>query len=132
MLQQVSEEMPTMLVAPEPGTLVWLHSMAPIDNKLNGQTALVAYNAGSKHTAQHSRGCCEVELLRGGAVMSLPLHNLSLSSPLFCIKKASDWNDLGMYAIQDIAAGASKRLCLFECSNSWISLYNHTQLVSLD
>lgn len=107
MLQQVSVGMATMLVAPEPGTLVWLHSMAIIDDKLNGQTALVASNSASKHTAQHACGYCEVELLAGGSIMSLPLQNLSLSSPLFCIKKAACQNGLGMYAIRDIAAGES-------------------------
>lgn len=90
-----------ILVPPELGTMVWLHSLNTLG--LNGQRALVGQS-----DAAGGGPCdrCTVQLLDGGKVISVRLSNLSLS-PLtfFCIREAPGKGGLGVFATQDIPAG---------------------------
>lgn len=97
-----------MLSSPSGGTVVWLHSLTT--TRLNGQTALVVSEKDCKGKDAPAPGRCKVEVLQGGATVSVRLNNLSLCSPLFCIKEAPGKVGVGVYATQDIAAGTGVRL----------------------
>lgn len=99
------------ITAPVPGSVVWLHSLTTV--QLNGQRALVLNDTGSDSIDAAARGRCAVQLLEDNTIVAVRLANLSVSSssPLctvqpFCIREAPETGGLGVYATQDIAAGA--------------------------
>lgn len=108
-----------IISSPSAGTVVWLHSLST--TRLNGQTALVVSETVSEGKEAAARGRCKVEVLNGATTVSVRLSNLSLSSPLFCIKEAPGKGGLGVYATQDITAGTGMGLDTYQhSSTTWV------------
>lgn len=103
------------VTAPSPGSVVLLHSLK--NERYNGQRALVLSGTESNSKYAVDRGRCAVKLLEDNTIIAVLLGNLlvtavavSPSAPpppsKFCVKEAPGTGGLGVYATEDIAAGA--------------------------